>query len=129
MPEPTENRPLAQRHLLPRSPSDRVVHGLLGIGLAVALLLDVDPIYGLVPGAVAATVQKAGGHVRAWRSAGVERAFVMESTAISFYLLVLAVLVAAALQGAGVDVSIGWLLLAALLIDTTVRQVRSARYA
>ena len=128
MSEMYDNRALAQRHLLPRVPSDRVVFALLVLGLTAAVGLRVAPAYGLIPGAVAAATQKAWGHVRAWQSSGVERAFVMESTAISFYLLVLALVVAAGLEISGVEVSFGWLLFASLMIDTTVRQVRSHRY-
>lgn len=125
----TESRARAQRELLQRTPSDRVVLGLFALGLAVALLLRVDAAYGLVPGAIAAVVQKVSGHIHAWRSHGVERAFVMESTALAFYLLFAALLIAAVVEGFGVDVPIGWLVLAALMIETTVRQIRSSRYA
>ena len=125
----TESRARAQRHLLPRRPSDRVVLALIALGAAVAALLRMDLTYGLIPGAIAAVVQKGSGHLRAWRSQGVERAFVMESTALAFYVLFAALLGAAVAQALGVEVQIGWLLLATLMIETTVRHVRSSRYA
>lgn len=130
----TENQPSPasqRRHLLPRWPSDPVVIAFLVAGAAGAALAGFDLIVGLAPGAVAALVQKVGGHVRAWRGGGVERAFVMESTAISFYVLVCALVVVAALQAAGVlhRVDVGSLAVAALFIDTGVRSARESRFA
>jgi hypothetical protein len=126
----TEPSTAAQRrHLFPRWPSDRVVWGLLIIGLAVAMVTGAEPAYGLIPGALAGGVQHVSGHASAWRRGGVERAFVMESSAISFYVVVVLLAMAAVLQVAGVmDIGIHWLAIGALYVDTIVRSVREHRY-
>src|SRR5688572_9989035 len=119
-----------RRHLLPRWPSDRIVAGLVVLGLAAALAAGADPAVGLAPGAVAAIVQKVNGHLQAWRRGGVERAFVMESTAISFYVLVAALVVIAVAEAAGAGhLDAQWLVIGALVVDTTVRGWRESRFA
>lgn len=125
----TKNRAKVQRQLLPRHPSDRVVLGLIGAGLAAATVARVDLAYALVPGGIAVIVQKVGGHVRAWRSTGVERVFVMESSAISFYVVLGLLAIVGCLDAAGAHVPMGWVFFTALMVETFVRQVRSARYA
>lgn len=131
MTEPEPSLAEQRRNLLPRTPSDRVVTLLLAIGVGVALLAHADLAFGAVPGAVAAIAQKVNGHVQAWRRGGIERAFVMETTAISFYVLVAALVVGGAVQAAGtVDhVDAGWFALGALFIDTVVRSARESRFA
>lgn len=126
----TEPSTAAQRrHLFPRWPSDRVVWGLLIVGLAVALVAQVDPVYGLIPGAIAGGIQHVAGHASAWRRGGVERAFIMESSAISFYVVVLLLAVSAVLQATDVvEVGIHWLAIGAFYVDTIVRSVREHRY-
>ena len=129
MPDSSHSLAHDRRHLLPRWPSDRVVVTLLVVGAATAVATGTDPVLGMAPGAVAAVVQKVGGHVRAWRHDGVERAFVMESAAISFYVLIGVLIVAAVAQAAGAGVDLGLLVIAALFIDTTVRSTREGRFA
>lgn len=126
----TEPSTAAQRrNLLPRWPSDRVVWGLLIVGLAVALIAGFEPAFGLIPGALAGGIQHVAGHASAWRRGGVERAFIMESSAISFYVVVVLLVAAAVLQGTEViDVDIHWLAIGAFYIDTIVRSVREHRY-
>jgi hypothetical protein len=130
MSESTSSSASARRHLLPRSPSDRAVVTLLAVGVLVALVADVDPVIGLAPGAIATVVQKVRGHLLAWRSGGVERAFVMESTAISFYVIVAGLVAVAGLQAAGAfdRIDLAWLPIAAMFIDTTVRSTRESRF-
>lgn len=97
--------------------------------MAVALAIGVEPAFGLIPGAIAGGVQHVSGHVSAWRRGGVERAFIMESSAISFYVVVILLSSAAVLQTSGVlDVDIHWLAIGAFYIDTIVRSVREHRY-
>ena len=121
------------RHLLPRWPPDWVVALLIAAGL-IALFVagpnDDDSRWFLLPGALAAVVQKVGGHIAAWRSDGVERAYVLESAAMSFYLLVLLLLVVTVLQAVGVldAPDAGWALVAALFLDTAVRDWAKNRY-
>lgn len=119
-----------RRHLLPRTPSDRVVLGVLVAGVAAASAAGVDPVVGAAPGAALALFQKVNGHVQAWRMGGVERAFVMESTAISFYVLVAVLFAAAIAEGVGLvrDVGLTWLAVGGLWIDTIVRSWRESRY-
>ena len=126
----TEPSTAAQRrHLFPRWPSDRVVWGLLIAGLAVALVAQVEPAYGLLPGALAGGIQHVAGHASAWRRGGVERAFIMESSALSFYVVVLLLAGAAVLQATGVlDVGIHWLAIGAFYVDTVVRSIREHRF-
>jgi hypothetical protein len=62
---------------------------------------------------------------------GVERAFVMESTAISFYVLACALAVVGALQATGLlqRIDAVWFAVAAMFIDTAVRSARESRFA
>lgn len=107
-----------------------MVIGLLVAGAVVAWAADVDVIYGLAPGALAGGVQHVSGHIRAWRMGGVEKAFVMESSAIAFYLVVVGLVVAACLQLAGVaDIPIHWLAIGALYVDTFSRSIRERHFA
>lgn len=118
-----------RRHLFPRWPSDRVVWGLLIGGLIVAALAGVEPVYGLIPGAIAGGIQHGMGHISAWRRPGVERAFIMESSAISFYVVVLLLALAAVIDAAGLlEIKIYWLAIAAMYVDTIVRSVREHRF-
>src|SRR5437764_4786138 len=119
------------RNLLPRSPSDRVIFLCLVAGLALASVLRIDPTYGLLLGAVPALAQLIRGHMRAWRSRGVERAFVMESAAISFYVSVAALLILAVLEqlNVGSRVHMAVLVVGALYVDTMVRKFRVPLYA
>lgn len=127
----TEPSAAAQRrHLLPRWPSDRVVWGLLLGGLIVAVAAGVEPVYGLVPGAMAGGVQHVVGHATAWRRQGVERAFVMESSAISFYVVFVLLALAAVADVAGLlEIEIYWLAIGAMYVDTFVRSIREHRFA
>ena len=118
-----------RRHLFPRWPSDRVVWGLLLGGLVVAAAAGLDPVYGLLPGALAGAVQHMVGHAAAWRRQGVERAFIMESSAISFYVVVVLLAIAAVADVAGlVRIEIYWLAIGAMYVDTIVRSIREHRY-
>lgn len=118
-----------RRNLLPRWPSDRIVFGAITVGFAASLLLGFDPIYGLIPGAVAGFTQHVVGHVLAWRRGGVERAFVMESTAIAFYVLFALLIFATVADATGVvEVQAYWLPVAAMFVDTTVRSTRERRF-
>ena len=119
-----------RRQLLPRWPSDRVIVALMIGGLVTALIARVDLWYGFGPGGLAISIQHVAGHVSAWRRGGVERAFVMESSAISFYVVVV-LLAAAAVLGAAdvVEIGVHWMLLGALFVDTIVRGIRESRYA
>ncbi|HUQ38867.1 MAG TPA: hypothetical protein VM030_01820 [Acidimicrobiales bacterium] len=130
MSDPIPSEAQQRRQLLPRRPSDRVVMWLAVAGLAAAVALRVDPIIGLAPAAVAAIFQKVNGHLQAWRGGGVERAFVMESTALSFYVLVAVLVVVTVVQAAGVvdRVDVGLLAVSSLFIDTTVRSWRESRF-
>lgn len=97
--------------------------------MAAAFLAGVEPAYGLIPGALAGGIQHVAGHASAWRRGGVERAFIMESSAISFYVVVVLLALAAVLQATGVtDIGIHWLAIGAFYIDTIVRSVREHRY-
>ncbi len=119
-----------RRHLLPRWPPDPVVIGLLVVGGAVAWIAGVDLVYGLIPGSIAGMTQHVSGHVRAWRMGGVEKAFVMESSAVAFYVVVVMLIIAAGLQMAGVfDIEIYWLAIVALYVDTLSRSVHERRFA
>jgi hypothetical protein len=130
MTDPTPSLTSQRRHLLPRTPSDRLVVALLLVGLGLAAALRVDPLIGLVPAGFAALVQKINGHVQAWRGGGIERAFVMESSAISFYMLTATFLAVGALQGAKVigHFNAVWWFNIALFVDTTVRSSRESRF-
>src|ERR1043166_123474 len=118
-----------RRDLFPRSPSDIVVGGLLIVGTIFAITLKINWYVALGPGAAAKFVQTVRGHVRAWRGKGVERAFVMESTAISFYVIVALAALAGALEASGVPrrIDVAWLPGAALFVDTVVRSFREHR--
>ena len=118
------------RNLLPRWPSDVVVLGLAVAGLGAALALGADPLAGLAPAALAALFQKVNGHVQAWRRGGVERAFAMESAAISFYVTFLGLVVVGALEATSVvrQVDVLWLAVGALFVDTIVRSWRESRF-
>lgn len=96
---------------------------------AASLLLGFDPVYGLAPGAVAGFTQHIVGHALAWRRGGVERAFVMESTAIAFYVLFALLLLATVVDSTGlVEVQFYWLAVAAMFVDTTVGSTRERRF-
>jgi hypothetical protein len=130
----TPSRAKQQRHLLPRRPPDWLVATLLAVGIAgffVAGASDDSSLWFLLPGAVTAVVQKVNGHWAAWHSDGVERAFVLESTAMSFYVLTAFLLGAGILQGLGVleVVNAAWGVIAALFLDSTVRGWAEHRYA
>jgi hypothetical protein len=132
--ERAPDRAMQQRHLLPRRPSDRVVVGLLLAGVVPYALGGAEQPWGLwllAPGAVAALWQKVAGHVLAWRSEGVERAFVMESAAICFYVVVAGCVLAGVAQAAGLvdHVDAFWVVIGALFADTLVRDRRGNRYA
>lgn len=106
-----------------------MVWGLLVAGQFVALGLGYDPIYGLIPGAAAGAAQHIAGHAVAWRRGGVERAFIMESSAISFYFVAVALVVAAVLEVTDVrEIGIHWLAIGAFYVDTIVRSVREHRF-
>ena len=126
----TEPSTAAQRrHLFPRWPSDRVVWALLIVGVTAAIAGGFELAYGLIPGALAGGIQHVAGHASAWRRGGVERAFIMESSAISFYVVVLLLATAAVLQTTGAfDIDIHWLAIGAFYVDTIVRSVREHRY-
>jgi hypothetical protein len=127
-----DGRPRAfeQRHLLPRWPSDAVVGAALAAGLVVALVAHVDPLVAVAPAGVLALVQKVGGHLLAWRRGGVERAFVAETSAISFYVLVVVAAVAGAVAAlVGRSLSPLWLVNVAFWVDTVVRKWREPRFA
>lgn len=97
--------------------------------MAAAFIAGFEPAYGLIPGALAGAIQHVAGHVSAWRRGGVERAFIMESSAISFYVVVVLLAVAAVLQATGViDVGIHWLAIGSFYVDTIVRSVREHRF-
>ena len=123
----------ARRHLLPRHPSDSVVGTLAIVGIVGAVLVRDDTlgIVLLLPAVVATLAQKINGHRAAWKSSGVERAFILESSAISFYVLCggLAVLAALQLTGLVGAVDLWVLAIGTLFVDTTVRQVREGRFA
>lgn len=130
MTETEPSRAQQRRHLLPRWPPDFVVWGLLLGGVVLATVLDLDLVYGLAPGALAGAIQHISGHVTAWRRGGVERAFVMESSAISFYVITVLLVVASVLDVADVvRIELHWLAIAALYVDTIVRSVREHRFA
>lgn len=76
----------AGRNLLPRRPSDPVVALLVILGIFGGLITQDESLRVAVvlPAVVATLVQKVKGHRAAWRSEGVERAFILESSAISF---------------------------------------------
>ena len=129
--EPSRHQQL--RQLLPRWPPDWVVGSLLLVGIIAFLIVGPREDHSrwlLLPGAAAAVVQKVGGHIAAWRSDGVERAYVLESAAMSFYLLVAFLLGVTVLQGLGIieDANAGWALVAALFLDTMVRDWAKNRY-
>jgi hypothetical protein len=133
-PEPVPNRAVQLRHLLPRWPSDRVVAGLIGVGLAAFVISgssEDSSLWWLLPGAVAATIQHVNGHWAAWHSEGVERAYVLESSALCFYALTVVFLLGGILQGVGVigHVNLGYVALVAMVLDTVVRDVVKNRYA
>ena len=123
------SRAAQTRALFPRWPSDRFVWALLIAGVVVALLARVDVVYGLIPGALAGLVQHVNGHLSAWRRGGVEKAFVMESSAISFYVVVTGLILFAVADAADlVQVDLHWLAIGAMYVDTIVRSVREHRF-
>ena len=129
MTEKTPSLALQRRNLLPRWPADWIINLLLAAGALTALLVGFDIRYGLIPGALAALTQKAVGHSLAWRRGGVEKAFVMESSAISFYIVAAILLLAAIIGEIGLlQVDAYWLFAIAILADTTVRSFRESRY-
>ena len=127
-------RAMQQRHLLPRWPPDWAVAGLLAAGIVAFVVTgaqDDAGLWWLAPGAAAAVWQKVAGHVSAWRSDGVERAFVVESAALCFYVVVAGCALAGVLQLFGIIEHLDppWVVVGALFADTMVRDQRRNRYA
>jgi hypothetical protein len=133
--EAVPSRAQQQRNLLPRTPSDHVVGGLVlagVVGWAVAAHAGADSGAALLlPAAFATIAQKATGHWRAWHAEGVERAFVLETSAVSFYVGIAALVIVGLLQATSIlpVVHAGWFVIGALFLDTTVRSFRESRYA
>lgn len=129
MPDETPSPAHQRRNLLPRWPPDPIPLVVLIGGLGAAFVAGIDPTYGAVPGALLMIAQKVSGHVLAWRIGGVERAFVSESSAISFYVVAVALFAAAVLERADlVRIETYWLFFVAVISDTTVRSFRESRY-
>ena len=123
------SRAAQSRALFPRWPSDRFVWALLAAGAVVAAVARVDLVYGLIPGAAAGLLQHINGHRAAWRRGGVEKAFVMESSAISFYVVITGLIVLAIADAADLfHVDLHWLPIGAMYVDTIVRSVREHRF-
>ena len=127
--EAIPSRAAQTRALFPRWPSDRFVWAVLVAGLLVAAVARVEIAYGLIPGAVAGLVQHVNGHLSAWRRGGVEKAFIMESSAISFYVVVIGLILFAVADTADLlHVELHWLAVGAMYVDTIVRSVRERRF-